>query len=77
LTLGVCISRIQLALSVLGITLFAAAVHADQWMLPATQVYLSPDSSWRLTVTPRTVTSQLAYFSDKVRGRQGRWRRCT
>jgi hypothetical protein len=70
LTLGVCISRIQLALSVLGITLFAAAVHADQWMLPATQVYLSPDSSWRLTVTPRTVTSQLAYFSDKVRGRQ-------
>jgi hypothetical protein len=70
LTLGVCISRIQLALSVLGITLFAAAVHADEWMLPTTQAYLSPDRSWRLTVTPRTVTSQLAYFSDKVAGRR-------
>jgi len=39
-------------------------------MLPTTQAYLSPDRSWRLTVTPRTVTSQLAYFSDKVAGRR-------
>jgi hypothetical protein len=68
LTLGVRISRIQLALSVLGVTVFAAAVHADEWMLPTTQAYLSPDRSWRLTVTPRAVTSQLAYFSDKVAG---------
>jgi hypothetical protein len=64
------ISRIQLALSVLGIALFVASVHADEWSLPTSRVYLSADKAWRLTVIPRTVTSQLAYFSDKVAGRQ-------
>jgi hypothetical protein len=39
---------------------------ADTWALPAQRSYLSSDRTWRLTVTPRAIASQLAYFEDKV-----------
>ena len=40
---------------------------ADSWALPSTEVTASADGSWRLTVYPRGVSSQLAYFQDKVK----------
>lgn len=43
---------------------------ADIWPLPETTAYLSADRSWRLTVIPRELESQLAYFRDKVDGRE-------
>lgn len=42
---------------------------ADSWLPPKTQHYESPDGQWRLTVDPRPLSSQLAYFSDKVDGK--------
>jgi hypothetical protein len=38
-------------------------------MLPETAEYFSPDTGFRFTVTPADVDSQLAYFEDKVSGR--------
>ena len=70
---------------VLG-ALFTSQVAADIWPLPETTAYLSADRYWRLTVIPRELESQLAYFRDKVDGRepagaasgnqqrQGQWR---
>lgn len=49
--------------------LLAPLAQADSWSLPEVEKYLSADGNWRLTVVPRELTSQLAYFQDKVDGR--------
>ncbi|MFN3943716.1 MAG: hypothetical protein ACK4K7_02145 [Allosphingosinicella sp.] len=43
---------------------------ADTWAPPSTQVYVSPDGSARLTVVPRELDSALAFFGDKLEGRE-------
>lgn len=43
---------------------------ADSWSLPTKTTYRSADKSTRLTVRPRELKSQLAYFEDKVEGRE-------
>lgn len=46
--------------------LASLCAFADSWMPPSVQHYDSADGNWRLTVYPRELTSQLAYFEDKV-----------
>ncbi|MGN2254860.1 hypothetical protein ACFWZ4_15900 [Frateuria sp. GZRe12] len=43
-----------------------SCVWADSWELPTPHTYLSSDKSWRFTVTPRPIVSQLAYFEDQI-----------
>jgi hypothetical protein len=48
----------------------ASPAIADSW-IPATRTsYLSPDKAMRLTVVPRDLENQLAYFTDKVDGKE-------
>lgn len=47
-----------------------SAAHADSWMPPTKTTYLSQDKATRLVVTPRELRSPLAYFDDKVKGRE-------
>jgi len=48
----------------------ASPTFADSW-IPATRTsYLSPDKAMRLTVVPRDLENQLAYFTDKVDGKE-------
>ena len=47
-----------------------APATADTWFPPKTEEYLSADRSWRLTVIPRDIVGALAYFQDKVDGRE-------
>jgi hypothetical protein len=48
----------------------ASPVFADSW-IPATRTsYLSPDKATRLTVVPRDIETPLAYFTDKVDGKE-------
>ena len=48
----------------------ASPAFADSW-IPATRTsYLSPDKAVRLTVVPRDLENQLAYFADKVDGKE-------
>jgi hypothetical protein len=47
-----------------------APATADTWSPPGTCAYFSADRSWRLTVIPRDIESPLAYFQDKVDGRE-------
>lgn len=48
----------------------ALPAFADSW-IPATRTsYLSPDKAMRLTVVPRDLENQLAYFTDKVHGKK-------
>jgi hypothetical protein len=68
---GVCILRIRLVITLLGITFLTTTAGADEWSLRTTHTYLSPDQTWRFTVTPRPVASQSAYFQDKVANRKG------
>lgn len=57
--------------TVLLVLMLAVPVaRADSWDLPTTKSYLSPDKTWRFTVTPRAVAGPLAYFRDKVAGRK-------
>lgn len=42
---------------------------ADSWAPPTTAVYYSPGKAWRFTITPRAISSPLAYFEDKLAGR--------
>lgn len=46
------------------------AARADSWVPPSKQTYKSRDGGARLIVTPRALTSPLAYFEDKVQGRE-------
>ncbi len=48
----------------------AMPAFADSWSPPQRETYLSPDGATRLTVIPREIGSQLAYFSDKVDGKE-------
>src|SRR5688572_21736791 len=48
----------------------SSAVWADSWAPPSRETYQSPDNTARLTVTPRDLESSLAYFEDKVEGRE-------
>lgn len=43
---------------------------ADSWALPTTATYLSADQRFRLVVIPRQLDSELAYFEDKVGGKE-------
>lgn len=47
-----------------------SAVWADSWSPPSKTTYRSSDKAARLTVTPRALESALAYFEDKVEGRE-------
>ena len=44
----------------------AVPVMADSWLPPEVRSYSSTDGTWKLTVYPRELKSQLAYFKDKV-----------
>lgn len=48
----------------------AGPARADSWMLPTRTTYVSADKATRLTVVPRELESQLAYFKDKVKERE-------
>lgn len=54
------------ACAVFGLAVFAATSHADSWMPPTPKTYVSADGAWRFTVTPRAISSPLAFFQDKV-----------
>ncbi len=47
----------------------AAPACADNWALPEQRTYFSPDRLTRLSVIPRDLDSQLAYFEDKLGGK--------
>ena len=49
--------------------LSAATARADSWALPRETIVKSPDRTVRLVITPRRLSSQLDYFTDKVAGR--------
>ncbi len=48
--------------------LAALSSRADSWALPERETFESDDGRWRLTVVPKELESQLAYFSDKAEG---------
>lgn len=50
--------------------LTGSVAWADSWSLPSKTAYRSADGSARLTVTPRRLQNQLAYFQDKMEGRE-------
>lgn len=56
-----------LALGVATISVAPQPACADTWMLPEKTSYASCGGQARVTVTPRALESQLAYFEDKVR----------
>jgi hypothetical protein len=60
------LKRLMLALALLA----AAPACADSWMPPQQASYVSPDKKTRFTVIPRRLKDQLAYFSDKVDGKE-------
>jgi hypothetical protein len=47
-----------------------AWASADSWRLPSAQTTSSANGQFRVTVTPRPLDGQLAYFSDKVKGEE-------
>lgn len=49
--------------------LLAPPAFADSWALPQRTTYESADKTVRFTVVPRDLGNQLAYFSDKVDGK--------
>ena len=50
------------------VALATGPVRADSWMLPTEHSITSHDGHWRLTVTPRSLSSQLDYFKDADEG---------
>ncbi|MGB8633776.1 MAG: hypothetical protein WCD36_00710 [Rhodanobacteraceae bacterium] len=52
--------------SLAAIACICETACADSWLLPGVSTYQSPNKHWRLTVTPRTIASPLAYFEDKL-----------
>jgi hypothetical protein len=52
------------------ILLLAASALADSWAPPSIRQYASADGTWRLTIYPRPLTTQLNYFKDKVDGKR-------
>ncbi len=61
--------RIWLVGVIASCGLLTASAWADSWMPPSIRAYQSQDGVWRLTVSPREITSPLAYFEDKVADR--------
>lgn len=55
-----------LALATILISVTPAPLCADSWMSPTTTTYTSCAAHARVTITPRDLDSQLAYFEDKV-----------
>ncbi|WP_428968987.1 hypothetical protein ACQR50_15480 [Sphingomonas sp. Xoc002] len=58
--------RITVAMAML----WALPVSADSWAPPRKETYRSADGNVRFTVVPRGLQDQLAYFTDKVKGRE-------
>lgn len=58
--------RITVAMALL----WALPVFADSWAPPTKEIYQSADGHVRFTVIPRGLQDQLAYFTDKVKGRE-------
>lgn len=54
-----------LALGLLMVT----SPRADSWSLPDISTHTSADGRYRFTVTPRALSGQYEYFSDKVEGK--------
>ena len=48
----------------------ASPARADSWFPAKRAEYLSPDKAVRLTVLPRELAGNLAYFQDKVDGKE-------
>lgn len=61
------IGRMMLALAAL-FSLATGPAHADSWAPPSMTTYVSANGQYRLTIVPREIGSQLAYFEAKVRG---------
>ena len=57
-------------LLLLAVAIFVGAVpaRADSWAPPGIGTYVSANGQYRLTVLPREIGSQLAYFEAKARG---------
>ena len=49
---------------------FNGTAEADSWMMPTPRTYASDNGQYRLTVFPRELSSQLAYFESKVAGEE-------
>lgn len=47
----------------------ASAIYADSWALPTEKTICSANKKYCLKITPKKLTSQLDYFSDKVDGK--------
>ena len=62
--------RWLVALGAILLMNLGGAARADSWTPPARQLFLSPAKTARLTVIPREIASPLAYFDDKVKGRE-------
>lgn len=55
---------------ILGIFGSSAPASADSWALPTAETYVSQNGQYRLVVVPREIESQLAFFEDKVDGKE-------
>jgi hypothetical protein len=54
----------------LVLSLAAAPAVADSWSLPKREIIFSGNKQFRLTIDPRKLSSQLDYFSDKVKEKE-------
>jgi hypothetical protein len=63
-----CLGIAAIALAVPAALVWASPACADSWLLPETTTYLSPSKGCRLTVVPRDLEDQLAYFEGKLEG---------
>lgn len=61
--------KFLLGIGVLFSILLVTSALADSWSPPSVQTYASADGTWKLTIYPRGLTSQLDYFQDKVDGK--------
>ncbi|MGH8062245.1 MAG: hypothetical protein ACREO7_09560 [Pseudoxanthomonas sp.] len=61
--------KLLLGIGMLFSVLLAMSVMADSWLPPSVRSYSSANGTWKLTIYPRGLTSQLGYFEDKVAGK--------
>lgn len=64
------ISKASWAAAIAMVLLLGGAAIADSWPPPKVETYESTDGQWRLTTIPRGIRSPLAFFEDKVEGRE-------
>jgi hypothetical protein len=62
--------KLTAAILLIGTLLGQQAAVADSWMPAQVQTYLSKDAAIRIIITPRELEHALAYFNDKVEGRE-------